>query len=236
MRRLSFLITAAMALFFSSCKKTVEELDVLPLKDYFPLTVGKYITYSLDSTVYYTNFNVSAVVKSYQVKLVVDAQVTDAQGRPAYRILRYIRSNSTAPWTPDNTFMAVPTENSIEYIENNLRYIKLVSPIRQDYSWQGNKYIDVSSSSSTLKYLDGWDYTYDSINVPATIGSLTIDNTIKVAQADNQTSIDRTFSEEKYAKGIGLVYRNFYYWFKDDRTNTFSDNSYGVVMKMIDHN
>jgi hypothetical protein len=236
MRRLSFLITTATVLFFSSCKKTVEELDVLPLKDYFPLTVGKYITYSLDSTVYYTNFNVSAVVKSYQVKLVVDAQITDAQGRPAYRILRYIRSNATAPWAPDNTFMAVPTENSIEYIENNLRYIKLVSPIRQDYSWQGNKYIDVSSASSTLKYMDGWDYTYDSINAPATIGSLTIDSTIKVAQADNQTSIDRTFSEEKYAKGIGLVYRNSYYWFKDDRTNTFSDNSYGVVMKMIDHN
>ena len=236
MRRLSFVATAVLVLFFSSCKKTTEELNVLPLQDYFPLTVGKYITYSLDSIVYYTNFNTSAVVKSYQVKQVVDAQITDALGRPAYRILRYIRTGTTGPWTPDNTFMAVPTDNNIEYVENNLRFIKLVSPIRQDYSWQGNKYIDVSSASSTLKYMDGWDYTYDSINMPAKVGALTIDNTIKVAQIDNQTSIDRTFSEEKYAKGIGLVYRNFLYWNTGTANGVYTDNSYGVIMKMIDHN
>lgn len=209
---------------------------MLSVNDYFPLKVGKYITYSLDSIVYYTNFNTSAVVKSYQVKQVVDAQITDALGRPAYRILRYIRSDATAPWTADNTFMAVPTNNTVEYIENNLRFVKLASPIKQDFSWQGNRYIDVTSASSTVKYFANWDYTYDSINAKATIGAITVDSTIKVAQADNQTSIDRTFSEEKYAKGIGLVYRNFLFWDKGTATGVYTDNSCGVIMKMIDHN
>lgn len=234
MRKLSLIITAAVTLFLSSCNKT-EELPVLPLSDYFPLTPGKYVTYSLDSIVYYTNFNTSAVIKSYQVKHVVDAPVTDALGRPAWRIIRYIRTGSTGPWTPDNTFMAVNTGNTIEYIENNLRFIKLVSPIRQDYTWRGNQYIDVSSLGSQIKYLDGWDYTYDSINVKSTIGSLSIDSTIKVAHIDNQTAVDRTFSEEKYAKGIGLVYRYFHFWYQPT-SGIYSDNSYGVIMKMIDHN
>jgi hypothetical protein len=234
MRRILFTITAAAGLLIAGCKKT-EELPVLPLSDYYPLQVGKYITYALDSIVYYTNFNTSAVVKSYQVKHVVDAPVTDAQGRPAFRILRYIRSNAAAPWVPDNTFMALSTGNSIEFVENNLRFIKLVSPIRQDYTWQGNKYINTTNNTS-LQYMDAWDYTYDSINVAATVGALTIDSTIKVAQIDNQTSIDRTFSEEKYAKGIGLVYRNFIYWNNGTVNGVFTDNSYGVVMKMIDHN
>ncbi len=235
MRKFLTVISTAVVLFLSSCNKT-EELPVLPLSDYFPLTAGKYVTYSLDSIVYYTNFNVSAVTKNYQVKLLVDAPVTDAQGRPAWRIIRSIRSGTTGPFTTDNVFMAVNTGNTIEFIENNLRFIKLVSPIRQDYTWQGNTYIDVSSLGSQIKYLDGWDYTYDSINVPSPIGTLTVDSTIKVAHIDNETAIDRTFSEEKYAKGIGLVYRHFHYWNKGTAGGTFTDNSYGVIMKMIDHN
>ena len=71
---------------FSACKKTTEQYPTAPLSDYFPLTVGKYITYSLDSTIYYKNFGASATVNSYQVKYVVDAQVTDNLGRPGYRI------------------------------------------------------------------------------------------------------------------------------------------------------
>jgi len=236
MRRFFFLIAIASLISFGACKKTTELYPSAPLSDYFPLTVGKYITYSLDSTVYYKSFGASASVNSYQVKYVVDAQVTDNLGRPAYRILRYIRSTPTATWQPDNTFMAVNTGNSIEFIENNLRFIKLSEPIQQDHSWKGNSYINTNSQTPYLKYYDDWDYTYDSLNMPAKIGALTVDSTIKVAEMDDQTAIDRTFSEAKYAKGIGLVYRNFLYWNKGNANGTYSDASYGVVLKMIDHN
>jgi hypothetical protein len=236
MRKLFCFIAIATLMIVSACKKSTEEFSLAPLSDYYPLTVGKYITYSLDSIVYYSNFGTSATINSYQIKQVVDAKITDILGRPAYRILRYIRSSPTGPWIADNTFMAVPTENSIEFIENNLRFLKLKSPLRQDFSWKGNSYINTTSLSSTLKYLDDWDYTYDSLNMPAKVGTLTIDSTIKVAQIDDQTAIDRTFSEEKYAKGIGLVYRNFLYWNKGSANGTYSDASYGVILKMIDHN
>ena len=235
--RKSFFFTVIVSLvIFNACKKSTEEIASAPVSDYYPLTVGKYITYSLDSIVYYTNFGTSAVVKSYQVRHVVDAQITDNLGRPAYRIVRYIRNTPTAAWVADNTFMAVPTESSIEFIENNLRFLKLKSPVRQDFSWKGNSFINTTSSGSTLKYLDDWDYTYDSINVAAKIGTLTIDSTIKVAQIDEQTAIDKTFSEEKYAKGIGMIYRNFLFWNKGNVNGSFSDASYGVIMRMIDHN
>ncbi len=234
-KQISFLAIATLII-FSACKKSSEELATALVSDYYPLTVGKYITYSLDSIVYYTNFGVSAVIKSYEVKHLVEAQTTDNIGRKAYRIIRYIRSFSNAPWVADNVFMAVPTQNSIEFVENNLRFLKLKGPITQDYTWKGNTYINTTSLSSTLKYLDDWDYAYDSLNMPAKIGAVTIDSTIKVAEIDNQTAIDKTFSEAKYAKGIGLVYRSFLYWNKGNVNGTFSDASYGVVMKMIDHN
>ena len=70
--------------FLSSCSKSsTETFDTAPLSDYNPLTVGKYITYNLDSTVVYTNFGQTQTVNSYQVKLMVDAQITDNLGRPA---------------------------------------------------------------------------------------------------------------------------------------------------------
>lgn len=236
MRQSFFYAAIATVVLLGSCKKTTEVLSLPVLNDYYPLTVGKYITYSLDSVVYYTNFGVSATINSYQVKQVVDAKITDNLGRPAYRIIRYIRSLATDPWQPDNTFMAVPTENSIEFVENNLRFLKLANPIRQDFTWKGNTYINTTSLSSNLKYLDDWDYTYDSINVAAKVGTLNIDSTIKVAQIDYTDAYNRIFSEEKYAKGIGMVYRNFLYLNKGSLTGPYSDGSYGVIFKMIDHN
>jgi hypothetical protein len=233
-KQISFLAIAGLVL-FTACKKTVEEFPAPPLSDYFPLTVGKYITYNLDSIVP-ANFGASLTTKSYQVKYVVDAQVTDANGKPAYRIIRYIRSYPAAPWVADNTSMAVPTDNGIEFVENNLRFIKLKAPITQDYTWKGNSYINTNSTSPYLKFYADWDYVYDSINMPAKIGTQTIENTIKVLEIDDQSTVDRTYSEAKYAKGIGLVYRNFLFWYNGTANGTYADYSYGVVLTMIDHN
>ena len=56
--------------------------------------------------------------------------------------------------------------------KNNMRFIKLQTPIRDYYSWKGNTYIDTYSINSEVKYLDDWDYVYDSVNVPLTFGHL----------------------------------------------------------------
>lgn len=233
-------------LFFISCKKETEKFRTDAATDYYPLQVGKYITYNLDSTVF-IHFGAEDTVIHYQAQDRVDAQITDNLGRPAYRIIHYIRTDSTGEWVPNNTFEAVPTENSIEYIENNLRYIKLQLPITQDFSWKGNAYIDTYSANSDVTYLDNWDYTYDSIGVPLTINSLTIDSTLKVAERDETLGQDpsiagteygeRNYSVEKYGKGIGLIYREFLHWEYQGPQSIFPGYSgYGVKLTIIDHN
>lgn len=247
MRKVIFLTLTATILLLSACKKSSEDFQSAPISDYYPLQIGKYITYNLDSTVF-VNFGTVQQVHSYQVKHVVDALITDNLGRPAYRIIRYIRSTPAGAWSPDNTFMAVPTEFSMEFVENNFRFLKMKSPIRDGYTWKGNTYIDTYSLNSNVKYLNDWDYNYDSLNMPAKIGALTIDSTIKVSQRDeiignpsNPNSYsERNIGEEKYAKGIGLVYRNFLHTEYQPPTpghvGAYSDGSYGVTLKMIDHN
>lgn len=248
MRKIFLLTIITTTIIFSACKKSTDDLKLVSVSDYSPYIIGKYITYNLDSTVF-VNFGTVQQVHSYQVKFMVDALITDNLGRPAYRIIRYIRSTPTAPWVPDNTFMAVQTESTLEFIENNLRYIKMKAPLRNGFSWKGNTYIDTYSLNSDLKYLDDWDYTYDSLDMKITVGSLLVDSTLKVAQRDetignpNDSHLysERNIGIEKYAKGIGLVYRKFLHTeYQPSQTGgpigKYSDGSYGVTLTMIDHN
>ena len=245
MRKVFLLLTIVSAIIFNACKKSTDVLAVASVSEYYPLQVGKYISYNLDSTVF-INFGAKDTVIKYQVKHQVDGTLTDNLGRPAYRITRYIRKTAADPWLADNTFMAVQTDFTVEFIENNMRFLKLKGPIRDGYTWKGNTYIDTYSLNSTVKYLDDWDYTYDSANVGQTIGTYTLDSTLKVSQrdeiignpADVNSYSEINFGEEKYAKGVGLVYRNFLHVEYQPPTpgRAGYKQGYGVKMVMIDHN
>lgn len=248
MKRFILLVCFATFLFsINACKKSTETLETASIEDYSPLQVGKYITYQLDSVVY-TNFGVNKETRTYQVKHLVEAQITDNAGRPAFRIVRFIRKTAAQPWDSDATFLAVNTGTALEFTENNLRYTKLKVPIRDFYSWKGNSYIDTYSINSELKYMDGWDYVYDSVHMPSTVGTFVLDSTLRVDHRDEIIGFPElpgSYSEvnygmEKYAKGIGLVYRRFFHSEYQPPTpgqgGRFVDGSYGVTLTMIDHN
>ena len=230
---------------FAACKKETETLQTPTVADYAPISVGKYITYQLDSTVFYTNFGTTTEVFRYQVKLSVDAAVTDNLGRPAFRIVRSIRKSATDAWVPDNSFMVLYSANTLEFIENNLRFLKLKEPIKDGYSWKGNSYIDTYSQFSTLRYLDDWDYTIDSVGTSLTLGSVTLPNTLKVDQRnevignpdDPNSYSEINYGAENYAEGIGLVYRRFFHVeYQPPTSSTGYRTGYGITMMMIDHN
>ena len=242
-----FFLLTALLFSYSACKKTTETLDTVALSAYYPLSVGKYITYNLDSLVY-INFGASSQVRKYQVKYVTDAQITDNVGRPSFRIIRYSRKTAANPWIADATFFVTNTGNTIEFVENNLRYQKLKSPVRNEYTWKGNSYIDSYSLNSNLKYLSDWEYTYDSVHVKSTVGTFTLDSTLKVNQRDEiignpgdaNSYSEINFGMEKYARGIGMVYRRFFHSEYQPptpgQTGKVVDGSYGVTYTMIDHN
>ena len=243
-----FLFIAAVIISFSSCKKSNDDLQTAGLSEYFPLTVGKYITYQLDSLVY-TNFGTTSEIHSYQVKYETDSLITDNNGRPAYRIIRYIRSTATAPWLSDNTFMAINDTYTLEFVENNLRFIKLHLPIRDYYSWKGNSFIDTYSSGSPVRYLDDWDYIYDSTGIQQQVGTFTLDSCLVVNQRDEIVGnpsdpaaySEINYSQEKYAAGIGMVYRNFFHSEYQPPVipggiGYIVTGSYGITLTMIDHN
>ena len=234
-------------IFFTACKKESEEFKTISISDYAPLTVGKYVTYSLDSLVY-INFGATEAHRFYEVKYLTADSLTDLLGRKAFRIVRYKRTLPSGTFTPDNTFLAVNTGTSFEFTENNLRYLKLTQPIKNDRTWKGNSAIDVTSVGTDLQYLADWDYTYKDVEQPKKIGTYNLTNTITVNQIDeavnlpvipagqpNQTNIaSKDFSKEIYAKGIGLVQREFVHF---EYQLAFPGYvGYGIKLVMVDHN
>lgn len=243
-----FLAAFVTVLLLSACSKKTDDYKLVPIADYVNLTPGKYIIYQCDSTRFGVQGSLTTKLYTYQVKYEVDSLVTDNLGRPAYRVYRYIRDNETKPWVRDNTSMALIDGSSYEFVENNFRYIKLKQPFTDGFSWKGNAYINTSSDDFDYGYLDGWDYTYDSVNAPLTLGSITLDNTLKVAQIDTtfgypediHSYSEINYGAEYYAKGLGLVYKRLYhseYQPSDGIVDGhFVTGSFGVTLTMIDHN
>ncbi|RYD77013.1 MAG: hypothetical protein EOP53_13695 [Sphingobacteriales bacterium] len=242
MKKISTLACLAALVFFSACKKEKGEVITAPIDAYSPFVVGKYITYQLDSLVP-VNFGAALETRTFEVKYVVDAAITDANNRPSFRIIRYMKKAGDT-WVSDATFMATPTTNGLEFVENNLRYIKLRLPIRDGYTWRGNSHIEAYGLNSELKYLADWDYAYDSVGVATTVGTYDLEDVIKVDQrdeiignpADPNSYSEINYSMEKYAAGIGLVYRKFLHTEYQPGTSSYTDASYGLTLTMIDHN
>ena len=229
----------------SACQKS-EVYKTASLNDYAPLVVGRYISYKLDSLIFADNVNPKDRVVSYQVKHLVADSATDNLGRKGFRIVRYIRNTAGDNWMPDNTFFTINTGNSLEFVENYFRFLKLKEPIVNGYSWKGNSSIDTYSAASEVKYYDDWNYTYDSLNSPLKLGILTIDSTLKVAErddilgnpADPATYSEINYSVSNYGKGIGLIYHRFLHQEYQPPTQGPSGYKvgYGITLTMIDHN
>jgi hypothetical protein len=227
-----------------------------------PLQVGKYIVYRLDSTVF-LNFGKIERTHPYQVKFEVNAQVQDNLGRPAYRIYRYIRDSAgTKSWQPDNTYMITPLDNQVEFTDDNLRYIKLHLPIKDGYSWKGNKYLPQDPYSDYYLFsnddaMADWDYYYNGEPEPSvTLEGQNYNDVLTVQEDDESYNIpevdssyaSRSYSIEKYSKNIGLVYKELILWEQQPNPTLIDPGpppvysydpfktGFGIKMWMIDHN
>jgi hypothetical protein len=201
MRLLIFLFF--IVILFSCTKKKVENpgIELLGL-DYYPLTKGKFVVYEVDSTVY-NELPTDTVIYKYLIKEKVAASFIDNLGNEAYTIERYIKfydpntAYDSMPWKIKEVWMLNATDKSIQVSEGNIRYTKLVFPVQEKASWNGN-------ASNTL---GEQIYVYDYIEKKETLNNNVLNNVLLVKQLDYTTLISSQQYFEKYAKGIGLVSR-----------------------------
>jgi hypothetical protein len=232
----------------SGCEKSESLTTAGQASDYYPLQTGHRITYRLDSTVYIA-LNTIRATRSYIVQDRVEAETKDNLGQKAFVVRRWIRSNTdTTQWTGNAAYLVVPLRQSIEIIDDNLRYIRIQQPLRNDFAWKGHRYINTLTDPH-LQYLDDWTFTYAKTGQPFMAGTRTFNETVTVNQRDevinNPNDKTKLFSVsrsvEVYAKGVGLIYRDFLHetWQPPNASSAsgyFESNSYGIRLTYLNHN
>ena len=203
-----------------SCKKEIESPPDVGY-DYAPVNIGKYVVYDVDSTVY-DDFALDTTYTKYRIKEKLEEIYVDNQGRQAIKLVRYIKmydsliSYDNIAWTVKDVWNYTKTNTSLEVVEEDVRFTKLSFPIKIDATWNGN----------ALNTIGEWNYTYDYINQSETINGVHFENVLLVVQKnDKNNAIHREYFIEKYAKDVGLVYREI----KDLESNTIKVQN-GIII------
>lgn len=174
-KTLPFLLLAALPASFLACKSSREDLQPAAPADYVQLKAGNYIIYRLDSTVF-TNSGRTIEFHSYQERQLIDSPVTDAQGRPSWRVYRSLRDVSgNGPWSPAGTMLFTLTNGTYEVQEDNMRTLRLVSPVLLGTTWHGNQFVGPDPYQALLGQFDlddditQWNYTVSALKEDVTV-------------------------------------------------------------------
>ncbi len=246
MRLVRVLSCMTLIIVLFGCTKQSQTLPLSSVNDYCPLQPGKSFIYRLDSTLY-LSFGTVIKVNSYIAKDSITNTFQDNAGRTSYIVHRYLTDTlQQQPFVYSSDYYITPANNSIEVVDaNNLRYIKLAAPITAGNRWQGNSFI--STSADTLSYLSGWQYEYQNINMPYAVLAGSIDSTITILGVNVPPTVQpfdpnyyqsNLYSAEVYAKGIGLIYKEFTYWVWQPLgsiTPGYTADSYGIKLNLISY-
>lgn len=218
-----------------SCNKDKEEVEMDLGYEYINTEIGSYVVYQVDSTIY-NDFDATVTHRRLQFKDKIVEEFADNLGRPAHRVERYTRDSSDQSWHLARTYYFVKQGRAYEKVEENLRFVSFVFPPKKDATWNGNRYIEAVDNND---YLADWSYKYTEVNVPATINGIEYPLTSTVLLRDRETVIRKVFAKEVFAKGVGLVYKE---WWKLDTQNNFekpweekAEKGYIVKMQAISH-
>ncbi len=208
--KLLLLLPAAL-FFLQSCKTEKDNYDTDLGYGYMALEVGKYIVYEVDSTIYDpTGDSLIAYSKTYFKEEIIDT-LLDNNENVLYRTERFERKELGAPWQVTKVFTQSIQDNQGIVTEDNLRFVKMGFPVRANNSWNGLVHFDpsltVTVAGESIEMFKGWDYRIENADEAETIGAFQFENVMTLREADNDNLIELRVSREKYAKGVGLVYR-----------------------------
>ena len=227
-KKYGFVLALFPLIALSSCDKT-EEVNFNYKYDYYPKEEGHFVIYNVDSIIF-DDFNQTSDTFDYQIKQVVDSTFEDNLGRTAYRLTRFYRANSNLPWTFSQVWYFVPTQTTLEVVEDNQRFVKLLFPPYPGITWHGNQYITITNGN---EYLEGWEYEMLTVDEPETVGNLQFDSTITVLQDDNENLIEKVYAKEIFAKHVGLVYKQLLNLEKQNVTAPWTQPESGFILTMI---
>ncbi len=200
----------------TACGKN--ETESLPdlAKDYFPLQIGKTLVYDVDTIIYDPqpqNF-IKIDTFRWQVKEVFIDTFKSTTGQLTYKIERSEKKRGTTdPFVIKKIFTAALSDNGALRTEDNLTFIKMPRFFGEKTTWDGNVYCDQSliievAGDRIGLFSKKWNYDIFGLGKAEKIGLKDFTDVLTTrAQSDPKILTEKRYTLEKYAKGIGLVYK-----------------------------
>lgn len=209
-------LSLLVALVLSCNRQEIEPRDTAMGFDYFPLKVGNTRTYTIDSLIFDPALSGTIIdTLSGWAKEIVTDTFHDAAGMTLYRIERFERKSPEAPWQIKKVFaMGLDTvARQAIRVEDNLRFVPLIFPVKTGTSWDGNRFLDedlrIPVAGEVMDLFGGWSYSVESQEAQYTLGALNFDDVITVRQAKLESIVELRGAFEVYSKSIGLIYREW---------------------------
>jgi hypothetical protein len=217
------IVPALLLIALVACKK--ETTSVNFHEDYFPITQGHFVTYSVRE-VYIDAQSAIYDTTEYFLKAVVGDPITDNEGRVAHRYNRYVSQSANGPWTLQDIWTTLLDGNRVELIEENQRTIKLVLSPGKYKQWDANAY----NMDPEL------DCYYRDLHLPAAINGFAFDSTVTVEQASDTNNVvlfRRKY--EQYAKGVGMYYKHFKDYIITNKDTLHPKKGNEIIMRLVDY-
>jgi hypothetical protein len=245
------LLLLALSLCVWACKSKKEELTVVTPEPFVQLQTGKFIIYRVDSTLF-TNSGRDTEHHFYQERHLVDSQVVDGLGRPSWRVFRSVRGLAGQDaWSPRGSYLITLNNGNLETLEDNLRFIRLAAPLHTGASWKGGRFLGTDPYRSLFLFgnddnISDWDFTVSATDETVTINGQQYNKVTTINAVDESINVpitipeaygSRSLYEERYARGIGLVYQHYILWeYQPNPGGTSYTAGFGVERSILLHN
>ena len=177
--------------------------------EYYPIEVGKFQEFEVDSTFYDDNGANIFTLSSFVREAIVD-KLEDEFGNELYVIERAWRRSIDQEWVSLDLWQVRIDRGDIIRTEENLEFLVLKSPIQLNQTWESvlfDKNLIVTVVGESIAMYKAWSSQTISEGISESIGTFSFDDVITVRHADDENLIERRFVEEKYQSGLGLVYK-----------------------------
>jgi len=199
--RKALLLLVVLAGFASGCEEKYKDPDPQAMGyGYYPLEIGDYRIYSV-TDIKFKN-NVGDTMR-FQMQERVDTTFLDQTNTLNYKIVRSTRSDENSVWVEDSVLAVTKSETSLQLLQDNTKYVKLVFPVKNGKTWKGDAF-----NTHSINKNEKEPYTYIQVGEPFQLNDLTFPNTATVIQGtpiNNLIQLDDR--KEVYAEGVGRVYR-----------------------------
>lgn len=220
-----------------SCKQRMIEAPEIDFGyEYFPLSIGQSKIFRLDSIIFDPIVGgISVDTFSWLLKEEIVDTLRDGTGLLSYVVERSQKGVEDDDWVVDRVWTMSRTKTQAIRTEDNLRFIKMNFPLSENADWDANIFVDksleVSVAGETLEIFKGWESKVLTIEEPFVLNEQVFDEVLAIQLADNENLIEYRYGVERYAKDIGLIYKEL--WVVDTQCE-FCCNSDFIFCESLD--